>query len=99
MPTEMTGAEKNDKLKDAREYWMYIKEHPFEKKFRENGLINIKYFSGEDQGWDEEGDRAKLEMEKRPALTLNRVAPIIRLVIGSRPKVEATYLPTKETTE
>jgi len=86
-----------DQLKEDRERWSFIKEHDFEKSWRKSSLTNLKYFTGEDQGWDEEGDRAALEAEKRPAITLNRIHPIMRLIQGARPKATTTFLPTGET--
>ncbi len=85
-----------DKLKDAREKFKWVKEHSFEKEWRDNAMKRLKYFTGEDQGWEDEGARAKLEAEQRPALTLNRINPIIRLICGSRPLVETTYLAVEE---
>ncbi len=83
-----------EKLKEAREWYKYVREHEFEKNWRESSLKNLKYFTGEDQGWDEKGDRAALETELRAALTLNRIHPIIRLICGARPTIECSYLPT-----
>ena len=83
-------------LAEARRFWKIVKDHPMEKTFREQALVNIKYFTGEDQGWDEDGSRAKLEKEGRPSLTLNRTHPIIRLICGARPKLRVTYVPAEQ---
>ena len=88
--------EKNLILDEARSFWKRVKDHPIEKKFRDEAIKNIGYFTGEDQGWDEQGARAALESEGRPALTLNRTHPIIRLICGARPKAKVTYLPTEQ---
>ena len=87
---------KNPELDEARAFWKRIKDHPIEKNFREEAIKNIGYFTGDDQGWDDDGARSALELEGRPALTLNRTHPIIRLIIGARPKAKVTYLPTEQ---
>ena len=85
--------ERNPELTAAREFWKKVKDHPVEKNLRDEALKNIGYFTGDDQGWDDDGARAQLEGEGRPALTLNRTHPIIRLICGARPKTKVTYLP------
>ena len=87
---------KNSILDEARSFWKRVKDHPVEKKFRDEAIKNIGYFTGEDQGWDDQGARATLEGEGRPALTLNRTHPIIRLICGARPMAKVTYLPTEQ---
>jgi len=83
-------------LEEARAFWKRVKDHPIEKKFRDEAIKNIGYFTGEDQGWDDDNARASLEAEGRPALTLNRTHPIIRLICGARPKAKVTYIPTEQ---
>lgn len=87
-PTEYAG-----KTAEDRRRLNHFKEHKTEKKWRKQAMDEWKYFSGEDQGWDEQGDRAALEAARRPALTLNRIAPILRLIQGARPDTETTFLP------
>lgn len=67
------------------------RESEFHKKLCDNAEENLGYITGSNQGWDDSGDRAKLEAEKRPALTNNRVAPIFRLICGSRPQIESKF--------
>lgn len=86
----------NPKLKELQELYHYAKGHDMEKAFRTNNLKHLKYFTGEDQGWDEFGDRAALNKESRPALTLNRIHPLVRLICGARPKSDTNYLPTED---
>ena len=94
---ETAAPGENRVLKTAQKRWSEVKESDFEKKvFREKAMKDLKYFTGEDQGWDEDGSRAKLINENRPALTLNRVAPIIRLVCGARPSPDARAVPVEE---
>lgn len=81
----------NTRLNEARRRWTYVRECPQEKKFREGALSDLKYFTGEDQGWDEDNARSQLKEEGRPAVTLNRIAPIYRLICGARPRAKATY--------
>src|SRR5574343_700302 len=96
---ELKGSDKDaarteeDTLREDRERLVFIKGHSFETTWRQNADKNLNYFSGEDQGWDDEGDRSKLQSEKRPALTLNRIHPIIRLIVGARPQVETSFFP------
>lgn len=87
---------RNPVLDEARAFWKRVKDHSIEKKFRDEALKNIGYFTGEDQGWDDDNARASLEAEGRPALTLNRTHPIIRLICGARPKAKVTYLPSEQ---
>ena len=87
---------KNAILDQARQFWKRVKDHEIEKKLRDEAIKNIGYFTGEDQGWDDDGARATLEGEGRPALTLNRTHPIIRLICGARPKAKVTYMPTEQ---
>lgn len=99
MADELLGPQtdgKNKVLDEARERFKYAKDHPMEKKWRKTNEENLKYFTGEDQGWDEHGDRAVLNQEGRPALTMNHISPIFRLICGARPKIEAGYLPSGE---
>ena len=83
-------------LKRAQEFYNRVKDCKFEKTWREDCITDLKYFTGEDQGWDEDGSRAKLEEEKRPAMTLNREAPIVRLICGARPPTDAKYSAVEE---
>ena len=83
-------------LKQAQKRYNTLKESKTEKAFRKRAIEELKYFTGEDQGWDEDGARAKLKDEKRPAITLNRVAPIVRLICGARPKTEAKFFAVEE---
>lgn len=83
-------------LKKAQEFYSSIKDNKFEKDFRTDTMEDIKYFTGEDQGWDEDGARAKLKAEGRPALTLSRITPVIRLMVGARPKTEARFIPVED---
>lgn len=91
-----SGPAKDSVLDEARKFWKLVKDHPLEKSFRKEAVTNIKYFTGEDQGWDEDGARAKLQAEDRPALTLNRTHPIIRLICGARPQTKVTYVPSEQ---
>jgi hypothetical protein len=94
---EMTAAGgDNQTLKTAQKRFSDVKECSFEKGFRTKSMKDLKYFTGEDQGWDEDGSRNKLLEEKRPALTLNRVAPIMRLICGARPNPAASAVPVEE---
>jgi hypothetical protein len=92
---EITSGQ-NSKLDHARERYIKLKDCKFESEWRKQAELDIKYFTGEDQGWDEDGARAKLKDEERPALTLNRVNPIIRLMTGARPPVETKYFAVEE---
>lgn len=99
MADEFPGPDSNGEnrvLEEARKRFKAAREHPMEKKWRKTNEENLNYFTGSDQGWDEHGDRAALDAEGRPALTLNRVAPIIRLICGARPRNEVGYLPSGE---
>lgn len=96
MADEFPGPDSNGEnrvLEEARKRFKAAREHPMEKKWRKTNEENLNYFTGSDQGWDEHGDRAALDAEGRPALTLNRVAPIIRLICGARPRNETGYVP------
>ena len=86
----------NKTLKLGRKRFKEFRECPAEKKYREDTNRDIKFFTGEDQGWDDDGARAKLKEEGRPAVTLNRVAPIIRLIQGARPEADARFSATEE---
>jgi len=81
-------------LEVAQERWRTVRDSEIEKAIRD--IDDLKYFTGEDQGWDQDGARAKLEAEGRPALTLNRIAPIIRLIAGARPQTKTGYFPVEE---
>lgn len=83
-------------LQTAQKRLRDLKESKNEKEFRERGIEELKYFTGEDQGWDKDGARAKLIEEKRPAITLNRIAPIVRLMCGARPQTEAKYFAVED---
>jgi len=97
MPEPITNKEEDKILKQARKRWKYVKECDFEKKqYRENSKKELKYFTGEDQGWEEGRARSDLVAKGRPAITLNRIAPIIRLLCGARPKTDARYSPVEE---
>lgn len=97
MPEDYETTDTDNKLlKKARKQYLKYKDHPFEKNWRKNAMKHFKYVSGEDQGWDEKGDRATLEGEGRPAFTLNKVHPIFRLICGSMPEIETKYNPTEE---
>ena len=86
------SSEPNPRLKEARERWNAVKDCKAEKEYREKRSKNLKYFTGEDQGWDEDGARAQLKEEGRPAISLNRINPIFRLIQGARPKTEGRFL-------
>ena len=86
----------NPALKRAQKRYPELKDCTFEKNFRTKAMKDLKYFTGEDQGWDEDGARSKLEGERRPALTLNRMAPIGRLICGARPTPDARPVPVEE---
>lgn len=90
------GATDNKDLKKARKLWNKTKDCKAEKKYRDILKSNLDYFVGNDQGWDKDGARGKLEEESRPALTLNRIAPIMRLICGARPRTEADFTPVEE---
>jgi len=86
-----------DKLLDeSRKEWSRIRECDYEKHYRKQMKSDIKYFTGEDQGWSDDGAREKLEKAHLPALTLNRISPILRLICGARPKTEAKFIPSEE---
>ncbi len=72
------------------------RESEEEKEYRSTVKKNLPYFTGEDQGWDEFGDRAKKREEKRPALTMNRIRGIMRLITGARPKTETSFMPNED---
>jgi hypothetical protein len=86
----------NKILEEARKRYLDAREHPMEVAWRKSNAEGLKYFTGEDQGWDEFGDRGILQGEGRPALTLNHISPIFRLICGARPKIEAAFLPAGE---
>lgn len=92
---EITSGQ-NSKLEKARQRYMQLKDCKFETEWRKQAEADLKYFTGEDQGWDEDGARSKLIDEERPALTLNRVNPILRLMAGARPPTEAKYFAVEE---
>lgn len=92
---EITSGQ-NPRLDHARERYMKLKDCKFEHEWRKQAEADIKYFTGEDQGWDDDGARAKLRDEERPALTLNRVNPVLRLMAGARPPTEAKYFAVEE---
>ena len=94
--TMMEAATDNQTLRTAQKRFSDVKESSFEKSLREKAMKDLKYFTGEDQGWDEDGSRSKLIEERRPALTLNRVAPIMRLICGARPTADARPVPVEE---
>lgn len=96
VPSRIKYGVEDPRLEKALERWDEVQECEYEKKLRERGISNLDYFTGEDQGWDDDGARAELEAEGRPALTLNRISPIVRLIQGSRPKTEAAYYATEE---
>jgi len=83
-------------LRQAQKRYSDLKDSKSEKSFRDRAIEELKYFTGEDQGWDKDGSRAKLKEEKRPAVTLNRVAPIIRLICGARPQTEAKFFASED---
>lgn len=91
MPEPEYSGSDSKQLRLARKRFKETKECPFEKKYREDTNRDIKFFTGEDQGWDDDGARAKLQEEGRPAMTLNRVAPIVRLIQGARPRADARF--------
>jgi len=98
-PTEYLGSndsETRGTLGKARKLWNYVKEHRFEKEYRDQAARDLKYITGEDQGWDEHGDRARLKTAKMPALTMNRVHPVFRLICGARPKTEPRFIAVEE---
>lgn len=93
----MPEEEYNDKpvhrsMRKFREF----RESKEEKEYRESVKTNLPYFTGEDQGWDKYGDRSKKREEKRPALTMNRIRGIMRLVTGARPKTETSFMPNED---
>jgi hypothetical protein len=83
-------------LKPGRKRFKEVRECPAERTFREQSNKDLHYFTGEDQGWDDNGARARLKEEGRPAMTLNRVAPIIRLIQGARPQADARFTANEE---
>lgn len=86
----------NKELDEGRQRWKYVRECKSEKEFRKGSTSDAKYFTGEDQGWDEDNARAQLIEEGRPAVTLNRVSAIYRLICGARPKTEAKFSAVEE---
>lgn len=96
MPEDTITATDNKTLKEAQQLWNKVKECTYEKKYRELLWSDLKYFTGEDQGWSDKGARTDLEEKGLPALTLNRIAPIIRLIIGAAPDTEAKYSAVEE---
>ena len=93
---EQTATDEKPILAKARKRLNQLRDNKIEKEqVREKGLESIKYFTGEDQGWDDQGARDTLKAAGRPALTLNRINPVIRLVCGARPRTEATFSPTE----
>jgi len=85
----------NPTLKRAQQRWEYVRECKFEKDWREQMKKDLGYFTGDDQGWDEEGARAKLKEQNKPAVSLNNIAPIFRLIMGSRPTADSRFMPTE----
>ena len=96
MPDDTITATDNKTLKEGQKLWNKVKECPYEKNYRKEMPIKLKFFTGEDQGWDEDGARAELKKRGLPALTLNRIAPLLRLVLGAAPKTEAKYSAVEE---
>ena len=89
--------EYNDKpVHKSMKKFKEFRECPEEKEYRKTVKTNLPYFTGEDQGWDEFGDRAKKREEKRPALTMNRIRGIMRLITGARPKTETSFIPNED---
>jgi len=84
------------RLKEGQKYYKKFRESTYEKTYREGSSEDFHYFTGEDQGWDDKSARSDLEDVGRPALTLNHVNSIIRLICGARPQTEAKYLPVEE---
>jgi hypothetical protein len=93
---EDKSASTDDRLREIRKRFQFVKEHSFEKDFRKDAFTWMDYFTGKDQGWDDDQARNTLESEGRPALTLNHIHPIIRLVCGAKPNVKTTFLAVEE---
>lgn len=85
-----------EKLKLAQKRRKELEDSESENKWRDDAIKNIKYISGEDQGWDDKGDRARLEADNRPAFTLNKIHPIFRLICGAMPEIETKYNAVEE---
>jgi len=96
MATEETYAGESKILAQARKDWERVKECTFEKGLREQSTRNLKYFTGEDQGWDDENARSDREAEGRPAITLNKENAMVRLICGVRPHTEARFQGNEE---
>jgi hypothetical protein len=86
----------NKLLDKARTNWNYVKDCDQEKSFRKDSISDVKYFTGVDQGWDDKNARNELLDEGRPVVTLNRVAPIYRLICGARPRIGVKFSPAEE---
>ena len=92
MPDEYNATPVQESKKKFKEF----RECREEEDYRKSVKTNLPYFTGEDQGWDEFGDRAKKQEEDRPALTMNRIRGIMRLICGVRPKSETSFLPNED---
>ena len=93
----MPEEEYNDKpVHRSMRKFKEFRESKEEKEYRTSVKTNLPYFTGEDQGWDEFGDRSKKREEKRPALTMNRIRGIMRLITGARPKTETSFMPNED---
>lgn len=86
----------NKLVDQARKDWNYVKDCDQEKSFRKDSISDVKYFTGVDQGWDDDNARGQLLDEGRPAVTLNRVAPIYRLICGARPRIGVKFSPAED---
>jgi len=95
-PIEYEIEEPTGILAKARKKWNYVRECSYEKEYREQSVKDLKYITGKDQGWDEHGDRDRLEAANMPALTMNRIHPVFRLICGARPKTEPRYIAVEE---
>lgn len=93
---DIITATDNKILKEGQQLWNKVKECAYEEKYRKLLWSDLKYFTGEDQGWSDGSARADLEEKGLPALTLNRIAPIIRLIVGAAPDTEAKYSAVEE---
>lgn len=86
----------NKLVDQARKDWNYVKDCEQEKSYRKDSVSDVKYFTGVDQGWDDDNARGQLLDEGRPAVTLNRVAPIYRLICGARPRIGVKFSPAED---
>ena len=69
-----------ERVRRLRQRFLYCLNHPKWVRFREQADEDFKFYNGTGQ-WDEELRRS-LEAQGRPALTINRVRPIVQTVIG-----------------